>query len=80
MGHAPESILLSTVELPGDWQRWRESEPVQILRPDFDWEGADAPLEPSIRSTAYGHVNQMRDPAIFVEAGSIYLLGADPDN
>ncbi|PPR17602.1 MAG: hypothetical protein CFH40_02595 [Alphaproteobacteria bacterium MarineAlpha10_Bin3] len=76
VGHAPESILLSTVELPGDWQRWRESEPVQILRPEFDWEGADAPLEPSIRSTAYGHVNQMRDPAIFVEAGSIYLLYA----
>ena len=76
VGHAPESILLSTVELPGDWQRWRESEPVQILRPEFDWEGADAPLEPSIRSTAYGYVNQMRDPAIFVEAGSIYLLYA----
>ena len=39
-------------------------------------EGADAPLEPSIRSVAYGPVNQLRDPAIFVEDGRTYLLYA----
>jgi hypothetical protein len=55
---------------------WKESSPVEILRPEFSWEGADAPLAPSVRSTAYGHVNQLRDPAVYVENGQIYLLYA----
>jgi hypothetical protein len=29
-----------------------------------------------VRSTAYGHVNQLRDPAIFEEDGRTYLLYA----
>jgi len=33
-------------------------------------------LEPSIRSVAYGHVNQLRDPAIFQEDGRTFLLYA----
>jgi hypothetical protein len=33
-------------------------------------------LIPSVRSTAYGHVNQLRDPAIFEEDGRVYLLYA----
>jgi hypothetical protein len=49
---------------------------VEVLRPEFDWEGADAPMEPSVRSTAYGQVNQLRDPALFVEEGIVYLLYA----
>ena len=40
------------------------------------WEGARAPRVPSVRSTAYGLVNQLRDPAIFLEDGKIYLLYA----
>jgi hypothetical protein len=31
---------------------------------------------PSVRSTAYGVVNQLRDPAIHEEAGVTYLLYA----
>jgi len=51
---------------------------VEVLRPEFAWEGADAPLEPSVRSTAYGHVNQLRDPTIFEDAdsGRVFLLYA----
>ena len=58
----PERILLSTIDLSPDWMEWRETEPVEVLRPERSWEGADAPLEPSVRSTAYGVVNQLRDP------------------
>ena len=76
VGHAPERILLSTVDLKGDWVNWRASEPVEVLRPERPWEGADAPLEPSYRSVAYGEVNQLRDPAIYVEDDAIYLLYA----
>ena len=78
VGEAPEHIKLSTIDLSGDWMSWSEMPGIEVLRPEFDWEGADAPLEPSVRSTAYGHVNQLRDPAIFEDAGSgrIFLLYA----
>ena len=78
VGEAPERIKLSRIDLSGDWMSWRETPGVEVLRPERDWEGADAPLEPSVRSTAYGRVNQLRDPAIFEDAasGRIYLLYA----
>ena len=76
VGEAPERILLNSIDLSGDWMSWTETEPVEVLRPERDWEGADAPLEPSVRSTAYGHVNQLRDPAIYEEDGRVFLLYA----
>lgn len=76
VGHAPETILLSTIDLSGDWMKWSESSPVEVLRPVGAWEGADAPAVPSVRSTAYGHVNQLRDPAVYEEEGRTYLLYA----
>jgi len=76
VGDVPERILMSTIDLSPPWTEWRESEAVEILRPEKDWEGANAPLEASIRSTAYGRVNQLRDPAIFKEEGRVFLLYA----
>jgi len=78
VGHVPERILLSAIGLSGDWAGWAETPGVEVLRPERNWEGADAPLEPSVRSTAYGHVNQLRDPAIFedVDSGRVFLLYA----
>lgn len=76
VGQAPERILLSTIDLRGDWSQWQESPPTEVMRPEHSWEGADAPLEPSIRSVAYGMVNQLRDPAIYLEEEDIYLLYA----
>ena len=76
VGDVPERILLSTIDISVDWENWRATEGIEILRPEHPGEGADAPLEPSIRSVAYGHVNQLRDPAIFVENNHTYLLYA----
>jgi hypothetical protein len=76
VGQAPEAILVSSIDLSGDWMMWSESRPVEVLRPERTWEGADAPVIPSVRSTAYGHVNQLRDPAIYEETGRTYLLYA----
>jgi hypothetical protein len=76
VGEVPERILCSRIDISGDWHGWKESTPVEVLRPERSWEGADAPLVPSVRSTAYGHVNQLRDPAIFKEDRQIYLLYA----
>jgi len=76
VGSAPETILLSTIDLSREWTTWKETVPIEVLRPERPWEGADAPVTPSLRSTAYGHQNQLRDPAIFQENGRIYLLYA----
>jgi hypothetical protein len=76
VGDTPERILLSQIDLSADWRDWTDSAPVEVLRPERSWEGADAPLSPSVRSTAYGQVNQLRDPAIYEENGRIFLLYA----
>jgi hypothetical protein len=76
VGDAPESIMLSTIDLRKDWMDWTESEEVILLKPEIEWEGASAPNEPSVRSTAYGQVNQLRDPALYSEDGIVYLLYA----
>ena len=76
VGDAPERIYRSAIGLRGDWHKWTESPPVEVLRPEHPWEGSEAPLKPSVRSTAYGHVNQLRDPAIYAEDGHLYLLYA----
>jgi hypothetical protein len=73
-GDNPESILLATIELSPDWLTWKESKPVTILRPELPYEGADQPRAPSVRGLVHGPVCQLRDPAIFREAGRTYLL------
>lgn len=76
VGEAPERIYHATVDLRPDWLEWRESEPREVLRPERDWEGADAPLEPSKRGAVLEHVNQLRDPCYFEDGGREYLLYA----
>ncbi len=73
-GDAPESILVATIELRPDWTSWRESAPVTVLEPEPDYEGADLPVEASVRGWAPERVRQLRDPAIFEEDGRTYLL------
>ncbi|BFM15774.1 hypothetical protein R50073_19570 [Maricurvus nonylphenolicus] len=74
VGHAPERILLSKIDISKPWQQWTATQPQELLRPERSWEGADKPLEPSLRSVAYGEVNQLRDPYIFEDEGKLYLL------
>ena len=79
VGHAPERILLSRIDLSTDWQQWTDGEALEVLRPVRDWEGAGAPLQPSVRSVAYGHVNQLRDPAVFEEDGDCFCCMPSPE-
>lgn len=72
-GDAPERILVSTVRLSDDWNEWVESEPIEVIRPEKDYEGIQYPVKPS----NYGYairVCQLRDPCIFEENGKIYLF------
>ena len=73
-GQEPERILLSTIDLTGDWQEWTASEPAEVLRPEFDYEGGNLPLESSRRGHIDVRVNQLRDPAIYQEGDKTYLL------
>jgi hypothetical protein len=74
VGDTPERIFRSTVEVSGDWNTWRESEPVEVLRPERAWEGADEPLTPSRRGALASAANQLRDPCVFDEEGRLFLL------
>lgn len=71
---APERIFLSTIELTDNWMDWQASEPVEVLKAERDWEGANLPIEPSRGGHIDERVNQLRDPAIFQENGRTYLL------
>lgn len=73
-GEQPERILLSTIDLSDDWQQWAATDPIEVLRPERDYEGANLPNEPSRRGYIDDRVNQLRDPAIYEEDGKTYLL------
>ena len=75
VGDAPERVLCSRITLSEDWS-WQASEAVEVLRPETAWEGAELPLEPSVRGPVMKPVNQLRDPAIFLEGDRTYLLYA----
>lgn len=74
VGHAPETILVSAITMKGDWTQWTESEAVELLSPEREWEGAQLPVAPSVRGDITVPVNQLRDPTIFEEDGQVYLL------
>ena len=71
---APERIWVAQIDLSANWQTWTRSEPIEVLRPEFPWEGANLPVEPSQGGAVNVPVNQLRDPAIYEEDGRVYLL------
>ena len=76
VGDTPERILVSRLHTESDWRDWRLGEPVEVHRAQRPWEGADLPALASAYGAVHAPVNQLRDPAIFVDSGRIYLLYA----
>ena len=74
VGYNQERILLSTIELSDDWRNWTAEGQREVLRPEWAWEGAELPRDPSVRDAINIRVNQIRDPAIYVENDRVYLL------
>ena len=74
IGDAPERIMLSTIDLAGDWQSWKASAPVELLRPDAPYECPDLPNVPSAAGEIEGRARQLRDPGIFEDAGKTFLF------
>ena len=76
VGDRPERILVSLLNHTADWRDWRLGETCEVHRARRFWEGADMAPRASEYGAVHQRVNQLRDPAIFVEAGRIYLLYA----
>ncbi len=74
VGDSPERILHAAIDVGGDWMDWSAGEPETVLEPEADWEGALLGPEPSNFGFAPRPMCQLRDPGIFVEDGTIYLL------
>ena len=70
----PERILVATISLRGDWRCWRESDPVEVLRPEMAYEGSALPPRPSRSGAVHEPVCELRDPALYEERGRPYLL------
>jgi hypothetical protein len=74
IGDSPERILLSRMTLNNNWNSWLPSAPVDIARPDENYEGGDLPISPSVTGSYYGRVRQLRDPCVYMEQGKWFLL------
>jgi hypothetical protein len=73
-GDNPESILCREIELSGDWMSWRAGPPTLLLSPEKTYEGSGLPRVPSAAGRAAHPVCQLRDPCIFCEDETTYLL------
>ncbi len=73
---SPERVLLSIIQLSNNWKEWEPTKPVEVLRPEMEWEGGNLEPKPSFRGAIIGPVCQLRDPAIYEEENKIFLLYA----
>jgi hypothetical protein len=74
IGDTPERVLLSTIDLAGDWTTWRASPPSDVLQPATAYECTNLPNAPSESGDIAVPVRQVRDPFVFEEDGRAYLF------
>ncbi len=75
IGDAPERVMRCSVDVEGDWTRWKAGPPQEVLRPEHEWEGAALPVKRSQPGMAKEPENALRDPDIFVDDDHrVYLL------
>ncbi len=67
IGDCPERIVYCIISATQDWNQWQAGKPINLLRPDRKWEGADCPLESSKIGAAENRVNELRDPCVFTD-------------
>ena len=76
IGDAPERIVRSRLSLTPDWTTWKVDRPVEVVRPEAAWEGADLPVRRSYDGIAPGPERALRDPYVFADDGTVHLLYA----
>ena len=65
---------ISYIYVDKEPKKWDASKPIEVTRPEFEWEGANLPIQYSSRSSINTPVNQLRDPCVFQDEGKLYLL------
>ena len=73
VGDLPERILASRI-IGLEVGEPRFTPAIEVLRPEYPFEGSELALEPSARGEAKDKRNELRDPYIFRENGQTYLL------
>jgi hypothetical protein len=74
VGHRPERIFATFVNLKGAPETWQARGAAEVLRPEMDWEGAKLPLQYSKGGRAVTRENGLRDPAVYREHDKAWLL------
>ena len=74
IGDTPERVMVSTIDLAGDWSTWRASAPIDVLQPETAYECTNLPNAPSEAGDIAVPVRQIRDPFVFEENGRGYLF------
>lgn len=80
VGHRPERIQHTLIELTGPPESWRARGVSEVLQPERPWEGTDQPLAWSRGGSVlkYGltRVRELRDPAVLREGERAWLAYA----
>ncbi len=76
VGHRPERILCTVVDLIGAPVTWRARGAIEVLRPETEWEGATLPPAFSKGGRSREWENSLRDPAVFRDGGDAWLVYA----
>lgn len=76
VGHRPERILCTVVDLIGAPATWRARGAIEVLRPEKEWEGAALPLAYSKGGRSRERENSLRDPAVFRDGVDAWLVYA----
>jgi len=78
VGHRPERILCTVVDLAGAPETWRARGVLEVLQPERTWEGTDLPMAYSRGGSTikYGdnRVRELRDPTVWREGETAWLL------
>jgi hypothetical protein len=74
VGHRPERILCTVVDLVGASETWRARGVIEVLRPEKEWEGAALPLAYSKGGRSGALENGLRDPAVLREGDDTWLV------
>ena len=73
IGDAPERLLHSELKPAEAWSDWSFGPFSEMLRPAPGWEGGDLPVAASVMGTVMERVNELRDPALFLDQGQVWI-------
>jgi hypothetical protein len=74
VGHRPERILATMIDLRGPPETWRAQGTIEVLRPGTTDEGANLPLAYSNGGISRTRVNELRDPAVYRDGRDAWLV------